>query len=125
MDLSNAFDTLNYNLLFAKLTAYDLDSNAAFSIKSYLTNRYQRCKIWDSFSEWKRVPQESILGPLLLNIENSGLCNYADDSTLYASGKFLSITIEIVKADSLRISKWSYEKLIVLSLNVILWYYVN
>ena len=118
MDLSKAFDTLNHNLLVAKLKAYDLNLNAASFIKSYLTNRYHRCKIRDSFIEWERiiarVPQGSILGPLLFNIfindiflyiENSDLCNYADDSTLYASGESLFIIIEKLKADFLRISK--------------------
>ena len=100
MDLSKAFDTLNHNLVVAKLKAYGLNLNAASFIMSYLTNRYQRCKIEDSFSECKRiiarVSQRPILGPLFFNIfisniflylENSGLCNYA--STLYASGESL------------------------------------
>ena len=103
MDLSKAFATLNHNLLVAKLEAYGLDLNAASFIKSYYTNRYQRCKIGDSFSEWERiiagVAQGSILGSIFFNIfindiflyiENSDLCNYADDSTLYASGESLS-----------------------------------
>ena len=38
MDLSKTFDTLN----------------AALCIKSYVTNRYQRCKIRNSFHEWER-----------------------------------------------------------------------
>ena len=96
MDLSKAFDTLNHDLLVAKLKAYGLDSNVALFIRNYLTNRYQRCKIGDSFSEWERiiagVPQGSIFGSPLFNIfindkflyiENSDFCNYADDSTLY------------------------------------------
>ena len=41
-------------------------------MKSYLTNRLQRCKINNSFSEWGKVlagvPQRSISVPLLLNI---------------------------------------------------------
>ena len=38
-DLSKAFDTLNHNLLVAKLKAYGLHLNAASFIKNYLTNR--------------------------------------------------------------------------------------
>ena len=34
MDLPKVFETLNYNLLVAKLKAYRLDSNAALFIKS-------------------------------------------------------------------------------------------
>ena len=69
MDLSKAFDTLNQNLLVAKLKTYGLNNAASF-IKNCLTIRHQRCKIRGSFSEWKRiiagVPQGSILGPYLL-----------------------------------------------------------
>ena len=135
MDLSKTFDTSNHNLLVAKLKAYSLDLNTAWFIKSYLTNRYQR-KIGDSFSEWERiiagVPRGSILAPLLFNIfisdifvsiENSDLCNYADDSTLYASGESLFIIAENLKTDFLRISKWFTKILWFLTLiNVILWY---
>ena len=69
-------------------------------MKSYLTNRLQRCKINNSFSEWGKVlngvPQGSILGPLLfsiflndifLSLQECDLANYADVSTLYTSDK--------------------------------------
>ena len=103
MDLSKAFDSLNHELLLAKLKAYGLDSNSVTFMKSYLTNRLQRCKINNSFSEWGKVlngvPQGSILGPLLFNIflndiflslQKCDLANYADDSTLYTSDKSIS-----------------------------------
>ena len=54
MNLPKAFDILNHNLLVAKLKAYGLNLNAASFIKNYLTNRYQRCKIGNLFSEWER-----------------------------------------------------------------------
>ena len=128
MDLSKAFDTLNHNLLVAKVKGYDLNLNAASFIKSYITNRYQRCKIGDLFIDRERiiagVPQGSIFGLLLFLIfvnniflytENSDLCNYANDSTLHASGESLSMIIENLKADFLKISKWFHESFMVLN----------
>ena len=51
MNLSKAFDSLNYELLLPKLKAYGLDSNSVLFMKSHLTNRLQRCKINNSFRE--------------------------------------------------------------------------
>ena len=69
-------------------------------------------EIGESLSEWERiiagVPQGSILEPLLfsifindifLYIENSDLCNYADNSALYATGESLSTIIEKLNAN--------------------------
>ena len=55
MDLSKAFDSLNHDLLLAKLEAYGLDNNAVSFMRSYLTNRLQGCKISNSFSEWAKI----------------------------------------------------------------------
>ena len=114
MDLSKAFDCLNYELLLAKLKTYSVDSNSVNFIESYLTNRLQRCKINNSFSEWRKVlnsvPQGSILGPLLFNIflndiflslQKYDLANYADDSSLYTSEKSISSTMNTLSHDLL------------------------
>ena len=53
MDLSKAFDSLNHNVLLTKLKTYGLDNNPVEFSRSY--NRYQRCKISNYFSHWKRV----------------------------------------------------------------------
>ena len=54
MDLLKAFDIYDHDLLLAKLEAYGLDSNIVSFMRSYLANKRQRCKIYNSFSEWQK-----------------------------------------------------------------------
>ena len=79
MDLLKAFDSYDHDLLLAKLEAYGLGSNAVSFMRSYLVNKRQRCKIYNSFSEWAKIssgaPQGSILG-LLLSIFSSMTSSY-------------------------------------------------
>ena len=50
MDLSKAFDTLNHDLLIAKLDAYGFKMNSVKLIYSYLKDRWQRTRINNNFS---------------------------------------------------------------------------
>ena len=50
MDLSKAFDFINYDLFLAKLKAYGLSENALKLMCSYLKDRRQAEQINDSFS---------------------------------------------------------------------------
>ena len=121
MDLSKALDTLDHSLLLVKLRAYGFDDNSLSFVRSYLTNRIQRCKIENHFSNWRKittgVPQDSILGPLLFNIfindiflfvESSSICNYADDKTLFAFGKTFDKVTKKLQNDFLILDEWFF-----------------
>ena len=51
MDLSNTFDTINLDLLIAKLHVYSFSKESLKVIKSYLTNRWKRTKLNTGFSK--------------------------------------------------------------------------
>ena len=76
LDLPAAFDTIDHSLLYDCLHDwFGLDGTVLSWIKSYLSNRKQKIKIGDSFSEAVilpfRVPQGSVLGPLLFTLYTS------------------------------------------------------
>ena len=111
MDLSKAFDTINHDLLLAKLRAYGFSNNALNLMGSYLKNRKQRTQVNNNFSSEKNiiagVPQGSIDGPLLFNLFindliffiTTFLSNYADDNSLYSTGKDLELVKSVLVND--------------------------
>ena len=117
MDLSKAFDTINHELLIAKLEAYGFGENALETMHSYLSDRWQRTKVNSSFSSWKElfcgVPQGSVLGPILFNIYLNDLfyvladvCNFADDTTLYACDMNLESVLSQLEDNAYTAISW-------------------
>ena len=103
MDLPKAYDCLRHELLIAKLEAYGIGNDNLNLLLDYLTFRKQRTKVGSAYSKWSEIrrgiPQGLILGLILFNIfindifmiiEQSAICNFADDNTLYSCGEWLT-----------------------------------
>ena len=113
MHLLKAFDTINYELLIAKLHAYGFSKESLDLILDYLSDRWQRTKISGNVSSWAEllqgVPQGSVLGPVLFNIyindlfyltEMTDICNFADDTTFFACDSDLKHLMERLEHDT-------------------------
>ena len=99
VDLSKAFDTMNHDLLLAKLRAYGFSTSSLNLLYSNLKNRTQKVVINNKTNSSEvviaGVPQGSIDLPLVFNLfinelifflYTTVLSNYEDDNNLYAIG---------------------------------------
>ena len=108
MGLLKAYNCVNHDLIIVKLEAYGIGKNSLRLIQNY-----QRVKVGSSFGEWLEIilgdPQGSILGSILFNVfvndlllfmKETNICNFADDTFVFACGKELntiSFKLEIEK----------------------------
>ena len=112
LDLSKAFDTINHELLIAKMYAYGFSIDALKIVRSYLSDRWCRTKIDGSYSNWQKIlrgmPQGSVNGPKWFNIYlndlfflflNTNVCNIADDTTPYACDADLGALLQNLESD--------------------------
>ena len=94
MDLSKAFDSLQHDILIAKLHAYGFEIKALKLIYSYLLNGTQTVKVKGDHSARRQVKagvsQSSLLGVLLFDVYlndmfdsvQADLYNFADENNL-------------------------------------------
>ena len=108
MDLSKTHDCVNHELSITKLAACGLNEGSLRLIHNYLSKENSG----SSMSEWLEVilgvPQGSIRRPILfifinavlLLIKETGICNFADDTTLYKNEINLDIVLENLEMDA-------------------------
>ena len=126
MNLSKAFDTINHDLLIAKLKAYGFSKETLKLMKSYSKNRKQEVQINNKFSSEidviAGVPQGSRDGSLLYNLfmndlvffkEQCTLSNYADN--LPISGEDKELIKSMLSPNFMKVENRFFENYMILN----------
>ena len=129
IDLSEAFDTVNHEILSAKLQHYGIRGTPLKWFESYLSGREHFVNFNGYCSSYKLVkcgvPQGSVLGPLLFLIYINDICKlssafdillFADDTSIFFSHKVLDSLCLTVNNELVKLTDWFFANK--LSINV-------
>ena len=107
MDLSKTHDCVNHELSIAKLAACGLNEGSLRLIQNYLSKRKQRFFPEQMARSYSRCPSRVnktayfiYFHKCLLLIKETGICNFADDTTLYKNEINLDIVLENLEMDA-------------------------
>ena len=119
LDFSKAFDTVNFDILLAKLRHIGIIDNINDWFKSFLGNRMYFVSIdgyvSESYESRLGVPQGAVLAPSLFIIyindmfracPNLDVIHYADDTTAFARGKNLAELQQVINQNLNYIDNW-------------------
>ena len=117
LDISKAFDKEWHQGLYYKLRQNGISGKLLNILTDFLDNRTQRVILNGQYSSWAKVPQGSILGPLLLLIYINDLSDnlaskpklFADDTSLFFVVKNVDVSNIGLNNDLKKIGEWALQ----------------